>query len=81
MREQDGWDEHAAYMDGLVAEGFVLLAGPLEGGRDTLWVVEAESEEEIRRRMAEDPWAPNGMLTPTSIERWTTLLDAFRTNK
>ena len=75
MREQDGWDEHAAYMDRIFEEGFVLLVGPLEGGRDVLWVVEAQSEEEIRMRMAEDPWSPNGMLTPVRIERWDIVLD------
>ena len=36
MREQDGWDEHASFMDGLVDSGFILLGGPLEGDRDTL---------------------------------------------
>ncbi len=77
MREQDGWDDHARYMDGLFEEGFILLAGPLEGDRETLWIVEADSEEEIRRRMAEDPWAANGMLRPVRIERWTVLLDAL----
>ena len=62
-------------MDGLVDSGFVLLGGPLEGDREVLLVVEAPSEEAIRERLAEDPWAPNGMLTVTSIERWTILLD------
>lgn len=78
MREQAGWDEHARFMDNLVAEGFVLLAGPLEGDREVLWVVEAESEDEIRLRMAEDPWATNGMLSPKTIERWTVVLDGRR---
>lgn len=78
MREQAGWDEHARYMDDLVAEGFVLLAGPLEGDREVLWIVEAESGEAVRQRMAEDPWAANGMLSPASIERWTVVLDGLR---
>jgi uncharacterized protein YciI len=77
MREQDGWDEHARFMDGLVADGLILLGGPLDGGRDTLHVFEAESEAAIRARLAEDPWAPNGMLTPVSIEGWTVLLDGL----
>src|SRR5438093_13474809 len=77
MREQDGWDEHAAYMDALFEEGFVLLVGPLEGGRDVLWVVEADFEETIQRRMAEDPWSPNGMLKPIRIERWDIVLDSL----
>jgi uncharacterized protein YciI len=78
MREQVGWDEHARFMDGLVDAGFILLGGPLEGERDTLHIVEAESEDEIRRRFAEDPWAQNGMLTPASIERWTILLGGLK---
>ena len=75
LREQSGWDEHAAFMDGLVDDGFILLGGPLEGERETLHVVQADSEEAVRARLAEDPWAENGMLRPTSIERWTILLD------
>ena len=75
MREQVGWEDHARFMDGLVDAGFLLLGGPLEGDRDTLHVVVADSEEAVRERLATDPWAPNGMLTPASIERWTILLD------
>lgn len=75
MRQQVGWDDHARFMDGLVDTGFIILGGPLEGGRDTLHIVQAESEDAIRARLAEDPWARNGMLSPASIERWTVLLD------
>lgn len=78
MREQVGWDEHARFMDGLVDAGFVLLGGPLEGDREVLWVVEAESEDAIHERLAEDPWAESGMLRPARIERWTVLLDGRR---
>ena len=77
LRQQEGWDRHAAFMDGLVEDGFILLGGPLEGERDTFHIVRAESEEAIRSRLAEDPWAPNGMLTPVAIERWTLLLDGL----
>lgn len=75
MREQAGWDEHARFMDGLVDAGFVLLAGPLEGDREVLLIVEAGSEDAVRERLAEDPWALNAMLRPASVERWTVLLD------
>ena len=78
MRQQAGWDEHARFMDNLVANGFGLLAGPLEGDREVLWVVEVESEKAIRHRMAEDPSAANGMLSPAPIERWTIVLDGRR---
>jgi uncharacterized protein YciI len=79
MREQDGWNEHARFMNSLVDEDFIVLGGPLDGDRETLHVVDAESEQEIRARFAQDNWAQNGMLTVRSLERWTILLDALRT--
>jgi uncharacterized protein YciI len=75
MREQEGWDEHARFMDDLVTSGFIVLGGPLENGRETLHVVATESEESVRKRFATDPWAANGMLRANSVERWTILLD------
>jgi uncharacterized protein YciI len=75
LREQDGWEEHARFMDSLVNEGFVVLGGPLEGGREILHAISASSEEAVRRRLAQDNWAQNGMLTVTSVEAWTILLD------
>jgi uncharacterized protein YciI len=65
-------------MDELVDSGFILLGGPLEGDREVLLVIEAESKDEINERLAEDNWSANGMLTTTSIEGWTTLLDGRR---
>jgi uncharacterized protein YciI len=76
MREQAGWDAHARYMDDLSDAGFFLMAGPLEGDREVLLLVEAESEAAVRERLAEDPWAPSGMLRPVSVERWTVVIDA-----
>lgn len=62
-------------MNGLVDDGVILLGGPLEGDREVLHAVEAQSEEAIRARLAEDPWAKRGLVTVTSVERWTILLD------
>jgi uncharacterized protein YciI len=75
LREQDGFDEHARFMDALVDEGFIVLGGPLEGEREVLHAISAASEDEVRRRLAEDNWHRNGMLTVTSVDRWTILLD------
>jgi hypothetical protein len=76
LREQEGFGGHARFMDGLVESGFVVLGGPLAGDREVLLVVDAPGEDAIRERLAADPWIPNGMLTITSIERWTILLDS-----
>jgi uncharacterized protein YciI len=77
LREQEGWDEHARFMDSLVDDGFILLGGPLEGDRDVLQVVDASSEEAVRDRLAQDNWHRNGMLQIKSIEAWTVLLDGL----
>jgi uncharacterized protein YciI len=76
-RDQEGWDEHAAFMDALTAEGIVILGGPVgEGeGEDVLLVVDVESEEAIRSRLADDPWA-NDMLTIETVEPWSVWLRA-----
>ena len=70
LEEQSAWMEHAAYMDALVAEGFVVLGGPLVGGDEALLIVRAEGRDEIERRMAEDPWTPLGMLYTSRIAEW-----------
>jgi hypothetical protein len=75
LREQDGWDEHARFMDLLMGDGFIVLGGPLAGGREILHAVFAPSEQAARERFAQDNWAQNGMLTIKSIEPWTILLD------
>jgi hypothetical protein len=75
LREQDGWDEHAAFMDALVDEGVVKLGGPVGdvNGDETLLVVDVESEDVIRGRLATDPWA-GALLTVVSVEPWTVWL-------
>jgi len=71
MAEQQGWKEHAAFMNALVDDGFILLGGPLEGGREVLLIIVAASVEAVRERLAQDPWASNGMLSVKQVERWS----------
>jgi hypothetical protein len=40
-----------------------------------MMAVDAADEAEIRRRMAEDPWAPMDVLRIGKIEPWTIWLD------
>jgi hypothetical protein len=76
-RDQDGWDAHAAFMDALAEEGIVILGGPIgEGdGENALLIVDAESEAEIRARLADDPWTED-MLTIESVKPWSVWLRA-----
>jgi uncharacterized protein YciI len=78
IRDQDGWDDHAAFMDGLVDDGFVILGGPVGDGKQTLHVVEAADDKDIRARLARDPWASAGLLEIGTIEPWLLWLDGRR---
>jgi uncharacterized protein len=71
-REQAGWDAHAAFVDALAEEGFVVLGGPIGDGdgENALLVVAAESEAAIRDRLAEDPWSAD-LLTIVSVRPWS----------
>jgi len=75
IRNQDDWDAHAAFMDGLVVDGFIVLGGPIGSGEQTLHCVEATSEDAVRARFAADPWARAGLLRLASVEPWTLWLD------
>ncbi|HXD58040.1 MAG TPA: YciI family protein [Thermoleophilaceae bacterium] len=76
-REQDGWDDHAAFMDALAEDGFIVMGGPTGTGEadNTFHVVDAPDEAAIRQRLAEDPWA-NDLLIVHSIRPWTVWLRA-----
>jgi uncharacterized protein YciI len=74
MREQDGWDDHATFMDALADGGFVRLGGPLgEGDRRFMHIVDAVSVEAIRARLAADPWEAR-QLTTVEVQPWQVLL-------
>lgn len=77
-RSQAQWDEHAAFMDKLTADSFVLLGGPLgEGdGHDALLVVDAVDKETILSTFKDDPWIQSGVLAIKSIQLWTIFLEA-----
>ena len=74
-RQQDGWDEHAAYMDKLVEERLIVLGGPVgEGDGDyTVMVFEADNEARVRELLGGDPWGED-MLRTESVDRWTIFL-------
>jgi hypothetical protein len=75
LEEQSGWDEHAAFMDALVDDGFIVLGGVLGDEVRTAHAVEAESEDAIRERLAHDPWSETHLVVD-SIDQWMIRLDS-----
>jgi uncharacterized protein YciI len=59
VREQPFWDEHAAFIDQLVDNGFILMGGPLVGPdglpQGALLIVKAEDENEVTEKLKDDP--------------------------
>ena len=62
LRGQALWTEHAAFMNGLAAEGFVVLGGPLGDGREVLLIIDADGEGTVRARTALRKSVVDGLL-------------------
>ena len=77
LEGQTSWGEHATFMDGLLADGFVVLGGPLEGAAGALLIVRAVSGNAIRERLSADPWSRLGLLRVVSIVPWTLRLGSL----
>lgn len=74
-REQRCWDEHAAFIDALVEDGFIVLGGPFSDEGGAMIVVRAESETEVRVRLEPDPWYRNEILQFVGVHRWEIYID------
>jgi uncharacterized protein YciI len=70
LEAQEDWQPHADFMNALVAEGFMLLGGPLVATRDVLLIVRAEDEQEVENRLAADCWTVNDLLRTRQISPW-----------
>jgi uncharacterized protein YciI len=71
---QPAWPAYAAFMDGLVEEGFIVLGGPLTDEHRVVHAVEAESEDAVLATFARDPWNETHLHVDT-IEPWTLRLE------
>jgi len=77
LEQQTEWTQHAAFMDRLVDDGFVLLGGPLADEQRVVLAVDAGSEAEVRELLAADPWSGSHLVID-AIEPWTIRLDGRR---
>lgn len=56
---------HFLYLQDLLKKGKLILAGPVLTGEMGLCIIEADSEDEARDIMMNDPAVVNGIVTPT----------------
>ncbi|HEY8949509.1 MAG TPA: hypothetical protein VIM56_11545 [Rhizomicrobium sp.] len=78
LEEQDRWAEHADFMNDLAKEGFIVLGGPLEGTPNVLLLAMAESEEDVRTRLARDIWARQDLLRVERVAPWNLKLGIWQ---
>jgi hypothetical protein len=62
--------QHAAFMQARVDDGFVLLGGPLADQRRVVLAVRAGSEDDVLRRLGDDPWSGTHLVVER-VEEWT----------
>jgi uncharacterized protein YciI len=74
-REQPLWDEHATFIDRLIAEGFILMGGPFVDEGGAMLIVNAEDENEVREKLKNDPWFEYGILKLESVKQWEIFID------
>ena len=74
-REQLLWDEHARFIERLVADDFILLGGPFVDEGGAMLIVNAEDETEVREKLKNDPWFERGILELQSVKRWEIFID------
>ncbi|HEV2717137.1 MAG TPA: YciI family protein [Terriglobales bacterium] len=74
-RQQPFWDEHAAFIDQLVEDGFILMGGPLVDEGGSVLIINAEDESEVKETLKNDPWMRRGILKLESVKRWQIFVD------
>ena len=75
IREQPGWDDHAAFIDDLVARGLMVMGGPFSDSSGSLMLFEGVGEDEVRRLLADDPFVLNGVFVVDDVREWTVFVD------
>ena|SRR5215831_18213506 len=77
LESQENWAGHAAFMNALQMDGFVVLGGPLDGTHDVLLIVRANTREEIVDRLQADPWVASDHLRIARVAPWVIRLGSL----
>jgi uncharacterized protein YciI len=73
--DQSGWDEHAAFVDELVARGTMVMGGPFADYSGSMILLEGITEEEARELVAADPFVVNGVFVLDDVRMWNVYVD------
>ena len=82
IREQPFFEQHAAFVDGLVDRGVIILGGPVASDNDediALLAVEAPDEGTVRSIFEADPWTEHQVFRIKTVWAWSLWLDGRTT--
>ncbi len=77
VRDQPRWDDHADFVDALVARGTMVMGGPFADRSGSMILLEGLDEEEARRILASDPFIENGVFLLDEVKAWEVFVDAL----
>ena len=78
--EQPGWEDHAAFVDGLVERGTMVMGGPLADYSGSLSLLQNVGEDEARELLAGDPFVANGVFVLEDVRGWNVYVDELTPN-
>jgi uncharacterized protein YciI len=73
--DQDGWDEHAEFIDGLIDRGIFVMGGPYVDNSGSHTLLEGVSVEKARELVLQDPFVANGVFELEDVREWNVYVD------
>jgi uncharacterized protein len=68
--------DHLAYLQSLLEEGILVLAGPVGDGSGAMMVLQVASEQEARRVIDADPYTAAGVGADHVLRPWNVVIPA-----
>ena len=66
---------HREYLKSLVAAGKLEQSGPFTDDSGALLIYDAADVAEVQQLLANDPYAPNGIVAQVTINEWNRVID------
>jgi uncharacterized protein YciI len=75
-QDQPGWEEHAEFIDELIADGTFVMGGPFADNSGSLTLLENVDVEQARALMLRDPsFVENGVFELQDVRAWNIFVD------
>lgn len=73
-RRQEVRPSHREYLQGLLAEGKLLMSGPFGDDSGAIIVYEAADVAEAQELLSNDPFAQQGVIVDATIKEWKVVM-------